>query len=364
MSSTFSACGWRSKASRSARTSESICSLAVVTDVYSPSAIENEPASRPATPLSTTVWAPAVAATPAISAVLLTNPSIAPNVAARSHPPVTSACEWSIWWGRATSGGCAVPPSYSGMTAIQLQCDRGAATQVHLCLPKRRLPGEQGGLSQTYDNHCGVPAECPRRALARREERDARRTVHRGVPAALHTQHRHRPGQGGRADEDHGGRRRGRGRVQEGARRQRRRRRRGDPHRDAGHVGPVADGQGGRAVGTVRRRRGEPRHRAPPRGLRAADHRTRPGGVLRHDRDRPRQRCPVAGDDGHLRPGHRGVRHRLPHAVVAQGLHRRRGRNCQGGSGFRPADHRRAKVTACTASWCRSATPTATTCPA
>ena len=42
---------------RSTRTSESICSLAVVTDVYSPSAIENAPASSPATPLSTTACA-------------------------------------------------------------------------------------------------------------------------------------------------------------------------------------------------------------------------------------------------------------------------------------------------------------------
>ena len=66
--------------------------MAVVTDVYSPNAIENAPASRPATPLSTTACALALAATPAISAVLLTSPSIAPNVAARSQPPVTSAC--------------------------------------------------------------------------------------------------------------------------------------------------------------------------------------------------------------------------------------------------------------------------------
>ena len=61
--------------------------MAVVTDVYSPSAIENEPASIPAMPLSTTAWVFAAAATPAISAVLLTSPSIAPNVAARSQPP-------------------------------------------------------------------------------------------------------------------------------------------------------------------------------------------------------------------------------------------------------------------------------------
>ena len=54
-----------------------------------------------------------------------------------------------------------------------------------------------------------------------------------------------------------------------------------------------------------------------------------------------------------------------PTRTVAQGLHRRRRRNRQRGSGFRAADHaRRARATACTASWCRSATTTATTCRA
>ena len=91
-SSAFSACGCLAKARRSTRTSDSICSLAVVTDVYSPKAIENEPANKPATPLSTTVCALAAAATPAMRAVLLTRPSIAPKVAARSQPPVTSEC--------------------------------------------------------------------------------------------------------------------------------------------------------------------------------------------------------------------------------------------------------------------------------
>src|SRR6185312_3257238 len=74
--------------------------LAVVTDVYSPKAIENEPANKPATPLITTVCALAAAATPAINAVLLTRPSIAPKVAARSQPPLIS--------------GCVCPTSYAG----------------------------------------------------------------------------------------------------------------------------------------------------------------------------------------------------------------------------------------------------------
>ncbi len=57
-----SASGYLRNDRRSTRTSDSTCSLAVVTDVYSPSAIENEPASRPATPLSTTACALALAA--------------------------------------------------------------------------------------------------------------------------------------------------------------------------------------------------------------------------------------------------------------------------------------------------------------
>ena len=66
--------------------------MAVVTDVYSPIAIEEAPANNPATPLSRTVCALAAAPTPAMRAVLLTRPSIAPKVAARNQPPVTSEC--------------------------------------------------------------------------------------------------------------------------------------------------------------------------------------------------------------------------------------------------------------------------------
>ncbi|BBX15891.1 hypothetical protein MDUV_07510 [Mycolicibacterium duvalii] len=98
-SSATSASGCRRNDFFSTTTSDSICSFAVVTDVYSPSAIENAPASSPATPLITTVSALAVAATPAIRAVLLTRPSMAPKVAARNHPPVTSACRWLPTWG-------------------------------------------------------------------------------------------------------------------------------------------------------------------------------------------------------------------------------------------------------------------------
>ena len=117
----------------------------------------------------------------------------------------------------------------------------------------------------------------------------------------------------GRADEDHGRP----GAAEDGFKKE---------HGGNGDVGaavtqiemlamsrPVADGEGRRAVGPVRRRDREPRHRTASRGLRAADHRPRPARLLRDDRDRARQRRAVAGDHGHLRPGDRGVRHRLPH---------------------------------------------------
>jgi hypothetical protein len=63
----------------------------VRTLVYSPRAIEIAPATSPAVPVSTTVrGATPPPPTPAISAMLLTRPSIAPNTAARSQPPATS----------------------------------------------------------------------------------------------------------------------------------------------------------------------------------------------------------------------------------------------------------------------------------
>ena len=45
------------------------------------------------------------------------------------------------------------------------------------------------------------------------------------------------------------------------------------------------------------------------------------------------------GDHGDVRPGDTGVRHRLPHSHLAQGLHRRGRRNRPGGSCFRAVDH-------------------------
>ena len=76
----------------SVRTSASTCSFWVDTEVNSPRAIENAPATRPDTPLRMIVCADAPAPpTPAMRLRLVTRPSIAPKVAARSCPPATLA---------------------------------------------------------------------------------------------------------------------------------------------------------------------------------------------------------------------------------------------------------------------------------
>ena len=81
------------------------------TEVYSPAAIENAPAARPARPASTTALRlpsarPAVPpATPAMRAKLETRPSMAPKTAGRSQPPVTSR-----WCSRGMLTGTNLPP--------------------------------------------------------------------------------------------------------------------------------------------------------------------------------------------------------------------------------------------------------------
>ena len=59
--------------------------------VYSPAAMLNAPAARPASPASTITVGDAAAATPAIKAKFETSPSMAPKTAGRNQPPVTSA---------------------------------------------------------------------------------------------------------------------------------------------------------------------------------------------------------------------------------------------------------------------------------
>src|SRR5437773_10904413 len=78
---------------RSRATSACTSSFWLVTETYSPVPIENAPATRAATPVSTTVCGLTVAPpSPAISEALVTSPSTAPNTVGRSHPPDTSRC--------------------------------------------------------------------------------------------------------------------------------------------------------------------------------------------------------------------------------------------------------------------------------
>ena len=99
-SSSVSACGLAMISRRSLSISRCAASDWDATEVYSPAAIENAPAASPASPARTTaeesVWSRVPPATPAISARFETSPSIAPNTAGRSQPPVTSGWSWEI----------------------------------------------------------------------------------------------------------------------------------------------------------------------------------------------------------------------------------------------------------------------------
>ena len=91
-SSSRSAIGCSASSRRSFSTSAATCSFCVCTEVYSPIAIEIAPATSPATPVRMmTSRATPPPPTPAISAMFVTSPSIAPKTAARSQPPETSA---------------------------------------------------------------------------------------------------------------------------------------------------------------------------------------------------------------------------------------------------------------------------------
>ena len=78
---------------RSVATSACTSSFWLVTDTYSPVPMENAPATSAATPVRITVCAETPPPpSPAISEVLVTSPSTAPNTVGRSQPPDTSRC--------------------------------------------------------------------------------------------------------------------------------------------------------------------------------------------------------------------------------------------------------------------------------
>ena len=87
VSSISSRSGTFSSSQRSLAMSECIESRWLLTDTYSPSPIDNAPATSAAIPaVSTTVLDESAAATPRISAAVDTMPSLAPITEARSQP--------------------------------------------------------------------------------------------------------------------------------------------------------------------------------------------------------------------------------------------------------------------------------------
>src|SRR2546421_258724 len=130
---------------RSVATSACTSSFWLVTETYSPVPIENAPATRAATPVSTTVCGLAVAPpSPAISEALVTSPSTAPNTVGRSHPPDTSRC----------------PCDHPAMSAA-VPVRRPAATAGWDCSARQRgaQPGElcrEGGRAPVCVEPAGV----------------------------------------------------------------------------------------------------------------------------------------------------------------------------------------------------------------
>jgi len=82
-----------------------------LTDTYSPVAMDRLPASNPENPAMTTPWGSApAAATPTIKLALDTNPSLAPNTAARNEPPPCWArCHFSAAGAVAAAGAVSRP---------------------------------------------------------------------------------------------------------------------------------------------------------------------------------------------------------------------------------------------------------------
>ena len=86
------------------------------TETYSPAAMESAPASRPATPVISTIPDPAPApATPMTSAALETSPSLTPNTVARRLPPEMPRWRWPT---SLTEVGRRWPPAVAAAGAV------------------------------------------------------------------------------------------------------------------------------------------------------------------------------------------------------------------------------------------------------
>ena len=96
-SSRSSAAGLAASSARSRDRSALSVSACECTDTYSPAAIDIAPATRPATPVSSTLSRLALAAaTPSTRLAVETMPSLAPSTAARNQPMRSVRCH-SAW---------------------------------------------------------------------------------------------------------------------------------------------------------------------------------------------------------------------------------------------------------------------------
>src|SRR5580704_4231845 len=168
---------WRSTSSSRWRSSRCAC-----IDTYSPAAIENAPATSPATPVSRTIvpagWAPA---TPRISETFVTSPSLTPKIAARAPPE-----RMSRWWWTSAPFGSIGPSGTSASVATPVRLRElaesvSARAQVDRQDPAPDPPGSSPLL---------VPERRPRRPVPRRVRR---RAVVGPAPARRHrVRHRQR----------------------------------------------------------------------------------------------------------------------------------------------------------------------------
>src|ERR1700722_2342669 len=141
----------------------------------SPPAIENAPATRPATPVSRTIdaagWAPA---TPRISETFVTSPTLTPKTAARAPPGGTSR-----WWWTSAPLGSIGPPGTSPSVATPV---------------RHRELAESAGDRAQVDGQDAAPDAAGRGAVLLPERRSRRplpprlrrRAVARPAPARRH----------------------------------------------------------------------------------------------------------------------------------------------------------------------------------
>jgi hypothetical protein len=135
--------------------------------MYSPVPIENAPATREATPVSTTVCADTPPPPrPEISDALVTSPSTAPNTVGRSRPPETSRCPCDSPRSAPPFEGQPVGVLAGGKLVLLERGGREAPDQRPRTRPARPRP-----VPLTGPGGCPSPALRPRRSSRHRRGR-------------------------------------------------------------------------------------------------------------------------------------------------------------------------------------------------